>query len=183
MRKLRIFGYCARSARVAVAQAIGREPYTSPPHDVITFVPGWMENHDLLYFRLHGEDREGGQGRLAWYGDWGFEALNAERIRKADLGGAVAVVANCYGGDGDPMVEALYRSGCAAVVAGGGVNVGARVKVLGTDLLVQWVIRMMRVGFEIERALRWARVRLAMSGWRASDRDAARFEVVRRERC
>ena len=166
------------SARIAVASATGVAPFTSPPVYTWAFEPGWMERKDLLYFRLHG--REGHNG---WYGDWGVRALNPERILKADLGGAVAVVANCYGGDGDPMVEALYRSGCAAVVAGGGVNVGARVKVLGTDLLVQWVIRMMRVGFEIERALRWARVRLAMSGWRASDRDAARFEVVRRERC
>ena len=172
-----------------MASATGVEPITSPPHDVITFVPGWMEGgadgrYDLLYFRLHGQkDREGGQEGAAWYGDWGFRALSADRILEADLGGAVAVVANCYGGDGDPMVAALYRSGCAAVIAGGGVNVGARFKVVGTDLLVQWVIRMMRIGFGIERALRWARARLVLSGWRASDRDAARFEVVRRERC
>lgn len=156
-----------------MAAATGVEPYTSPPHDVITFVPQWMEGHELLYFRLHGrQDREG------WFGDWGFRALTDEGILQADLGGAVAVVANCYGGDGGPMVEALYRSGCRAVIAGSGENVAARLKVVGTDLLVQWVIRLMRLGCEAKHALRVARARVMLSGWRASDRDAARFRVV-----
>lgn len=171
---MRVFAYCTRSSATAVRAATGVDPLTSPPLRAVTFDATWMEGYELLYFRLHGhEDREG------WFGDWGVEALSVARVLEADLGGAVAVVANCYGGDKDPMVGALYRSGCRAVIAGMGENVAAASRVVGTDLLVRWLIRLMRLGLGVRHALRGARMRLWLTGWRSSDRDAAQFAMIK----
>lgn len=172
---MRIFAYCTASAIEAVESATCVEALTSPPMRVADFNPAWLEGHDLLYFRLHGV-----RGSSAWFGDADLPALVPAQVRVADLGGAVVVAANCWGAENARMVQALYEAGASVVIAGGGLNLAAAGKVVGTDLLVQWVIRMLRVGLRIEQALRVARVRLALTGWRESDRDAARFKIVRR---
>ena len=169
---MRIFAYCTESARRAVRAATGTEPLTSPPARAANFNPAWLEGHDLLYFRLHGK-----VGRRGWYNDDGVIALAPVHVGLARLGGAVVVVANCYGAQ-SPLVRAFYDAGARAVIGGGGENLAAAQKVVGTDLLVQWVIRMMRLGANVRRALKVARLRLWLTGWRASDRDAARFSLL-----
>jgi len=76
------------------------------------------------------------------------------------------------------MVTALYKAGASVVIAGPGENLALGERVVGTDLLVQWVIRGMRWGMRARRALDVARVRLALTAWRRSDRDAMGFGVA-----
>jgi hypothetical protein len=139
-----------------------------------TFEPRWLAGHDLIYVRLHGIPNG-----HAWYNDRTAVALTAAQVLTADLVGAVVVVANCYG-DRGPMVQALDAAGAAAVIAGPGSNYAASNRVVGADLLVRWVILGMQMGLDVERALRLARMRVRVSSWRASDRDAAGFTIVRR---
>jgi len=169
---MRVFAYCTTSARRAVSAATGVSPLSSPPALAATFEPLWLEGHDLLYFRLHGKP-----GANAWYNDAGSAALTEDQVLAADLGGAVVVVANCYG-DGGPMVRALYAAGATAVIAG--PNYAAVRRVVGADLLVRWVILGLRMGLGVDRALSLAQMRLKMSSWRPSDRDAAQFVVLGR---
>jgi hypothetical protein len=138
-----------------------------------------MEGYDLLYFRLHRIP-----GRVGWFGE-GKEgktplALARSQVEAANLGGAVAVVANCYGAD-DPMVESLYLAGARAVIAGSGPNLAAGNRVVGTDLLVQWLIWGLWMGWSAGRALEVARGRLLLSAWRAADRDAFKFKVIKKK--
>jgi len=170
---MRVFAYCTESAKRAVGAATGTEPLTSPPTRASTFDPQWLEGYDLLYFRLHGKP-----GSSSWYNDDGVMALAPIQVQRADLDGAVVVAANCYGAENAQMMEAFYRSGARAVIAGPGENLAAAERVVGADLLVQWVRRLMRLGAGVERALQVARVRLKLTGWRASDRDAAQFAVI-----
>lgn len=173
---MEIFAYCTEAAREAVGAATGVDPLTSPPMRASQFNPQWLEAHDLIYFRLHGM-----AGRSGWFGDGGEGfplALTPVQVRAANLSGAVVVVANCYGDEDDAMIEALYDAGAIAVIAGPGENAAAANKVVGTDLLVQWIIRAMRIGMAVERALDLARARLIFSLWRAADRDARAFKIV-----
>jgi len=171
---VRVFAYCTAGARRAVRAATGVSPLTSPPVLAREFDPRWLEGHELLYFRLHGRP-----GANAWCNDAGSAALTADQVLAADLGGAVVVVANCYG-DRGPMARALYAAGAAAAIAGSGPNYAAGRRVVGADLLVRWVILGLRMGLDVDRALSLARMRLRVSSWRASDRDAARFAVLGR---
>jgi len=169
---VKVFAYCTDSARQAVRAATGVSPLSSPPVTAETFDPQWLEEQDLLYFRLHGKPNG-----CAWYNDAGAAALTRSRILSADLGGAVVVVANCYG-DRGPMTDALYAAGASAVIAGAGPNYAAVQRVVGTDLLVRWLILGLGIGLVVDRALRLAQMRLRLSSWRASDRDAAKFKVL-----
>lgn len=175
---MRVFAYCTALARDAVRAATGVEPITSPPMTAANFSPDWLEGHDLLYFRLHSAWNRGIKG---WFGESceGLHfALSEAQILAADLAGSVIVVANCYGGNGDPMITALYRAGAGAVVAGTGQNIAAAKRVIGTDLLVRWVIQGLCVGISLRRALAVAKVRLAFTAWRRSDRDALAFGII-----
>jgi hypothetical protein len=173
---MNVFAYCTRAAREAVGAAVDASPLTSPPMRASRFDPQWLEGYDLLYFRLHGKPHS-----TAWYNDEGTMSLAPIQVARADLGGAVVVAATCYGAENGAMVRAFYEAGAALVIAGPGENVAAAERVVGVDLLVQWVIRLMRLGAGVERALQAARWRLRLTGWRASDRDAAQFAVVGRE--
>jgi len=177
---MRVFAYCTALAESAVKAATGVEPITSPPMTAANFSPEWLEGHDLLYFRLHSLRNRGIKG---WFGEgWsGLQfALSETQVLAADLGGAIVVVANCYGGDGDPMIAALYKAGARAVIAGKGPNVAAARRVVGTDMLVRWVIRGLEWRMPLEGALKLAQVRLLATAWRISDRDARQFEIVTR---
>jgi len=176
---VRVFAYCTKQARGAVAAATGVEPVTSPPITARTFNPQWLEERDFLYFRLHGA-----LGRVGWFNDAGELALTRIQVDVVDLRGVVVVVGNCYGAD-DPMIEAFYRAGARAVIAGAGLNVAAGNRVVGVDLLVKWLIRgMMMWGWGctgMRRALALAKVRLALTGWRTSDRDARAFNIIKKK--
>jgi len=142
----------------------------------IEFESNWLEGYDVLYFRLHGK-----RGIPGWYGDGVAgepAALFSVHILSARLQGATVVVANCYGADSDPMVDALYRAGAGYVIAGPGKNKALGRKVVGPDLLVQWMLRVLRAGWSAPVALAVARMRLVLTAVRESDADALGFKVI-----
>lgn len=169
---MKIQAYCTCSARRAVRAATGTKPLTSPPLHIGRFDPAWLEGYDLLYFRLHGSPKG-----TVWFGDLKVPALNVDQVLGADLTGTTVVVANCYGDQG-PITKALYTAGAVAVVAGPGKNLAARKRVVGVDLLVRWIIRLVRRGWSLNRAVQASRIRLRFTSWRASDRDAAQFHIL-----
>jgi len=176
---MRILAYCIAPAREAVRAATGVEPLTSPPWTADTLAPEQLKGYDLLYFRLHGRPNV-----AVWFGEDErkklIPALNKEHLDALEpdgLSGTVVVLANCYGAD-SPMVNELYRAGARAVVAGYGPNIAAARRVVGTDLLVHWLILAMHAGLDVTQALRVAKTRLAISAWRAADRDAMQFKLI-----
>jgi hypothetical protein len=170
---MRVFAYCIPRAAESVRAATGVTPYTSLPWTSAAL--GRLPGADLLYFRLHGAEALRG----IWFGEDGdggmIPALEAHNIRGADLRGAVAVVANCYGAN-DPLVQLLYQVGARAVIAGEGPNMAAGNNIIGTDLLVRWFRLSMHLG--PAWALRIARARLLATGWRVADRDALAFRII-----
>jgi len=186
---MNIFAYCTLPARDAVHKATGVEPITSPPMVAHEFDPKELQDRDLIYIRLHGFEDIGD----TWFGEdlrgprlpaslraaaikpW--PALTREHLNGIDLGGAAVVLANCHGAT-SPMVPALYRAGAQAVVAGPGPNLAAGDQVVGTDTLVRWIILAVRCGLSIRRAVRVAKIRLATTAWRVSDRDALGFKIM-----
>lgn len=174
---MRIFAYCTAPARESVAQAMGMEPYTSPPWVANTFNPDVLIGYDLLYFRLH-------QARAfpdLWLGqkkDGGLvPAFRVEQLETVRLGSPIVLIANCYGVEG-PFVPAFYRAGARAVIAAPGPNFAAGNVVIGTDLLAKWLIRGLRWGLSVGRALTMAKARLVTTAWRDSDRDALQFKIM-----
>lgn len=173
-----IWAYCTAPAREAVVEATGVEPLVSPPMTASEFNPRWLEGHGLLYFRLHGT-----VDQTVWYGEGPqgglYVALTINQLREARLGGALVVVANCYGAQ-SPMVAELYRAGAGAVIAGDGPNYAAGGRVIGADKLAREVIAGLRGGRSVERALRIAKMKLLATAWRGPDRDALGFRVIER---
>jgi hypothetical protein len=177
---VKILAYCTLPAARAVAKATGAAPLTSPPLTAETFKPGMLKGYDLIYIRLHGTPKfpnmwlgENSQGAK-------FPALEKHHIDNADLTGAIVVLANCYGAS-SPLVAEMYEAGASTVIAGGGPNFAAANRVVGTDLLVQWLIRGLRPGLGVEAALRLAKARLLAGAWRVSDRDALRFKIIEKQ--
>jgi len=174
---LKIFAYCTAPARESVVQALGVVPFTSPPWTAKTFDPAMLIGYDLMYFRLHqarilsslwlGEKKDGG---------W-IAALRVEQLKGLDLGSPIVVIANCFGDEG-PFVPAFYRAGARSVIAAPGPNFAAGNAVIGTDLLVKWLIRGLRLGLNVKRALTVAKARLVATAWRGSDRDALQFKIM-----
>lgn len=179
----RVFAYCTAVSAKAVARATGTRPLTSPPWTNETFRPGMLEGHDLIYFRLHGFAwmnnlwlGEDAKGRL-------YPAIDSKIILAADLGGAVVVLANCYGAE-SPMVQELYQAGASAVIAGHGPNYAFSRIVGGADKLVCTIIREMAAGAEVRDALKVAKAttKTGLMGWRRANRDAAKFMLIEREK-
>jgi len=173
---MKIFAYCTATARAAVRAATGVKPRTSPPLTANVFDSQWLTGYDLLYFRLHGHK----SFPTLMFGDGQIPALIAGQIRAADLGGAIVVIANCYGTE-SPLVQAFYAAGASAVIAGYGPNIAAGNRVVGTDLLVKWLIRGLQMRLPVKRALAVAKARLLATSWRAADRDAREFTIMRRK--
>ena len=190
---MRVFAYCTEVAGKSVAKATGVRPLTSPPLTVTTLNSEALEGHDLLYFRLHafkGGDR--------WYGESFETAKLPEAIRgtmieqwpaldrlhfiEANLGGAVVVLANCYGVS-SPLVRDIHEAGASTVIAGPGSNYAAGNRIMGTDLLVQQIIRGLKAGKSIKKALQRAKMRLLLTAWRKPDRDALGFKIIRYGDC
>lgn len=174
---MRVFAYCVESAREAVQRATGVEPRTSPPLTADRFEPAWLEGHDLLYFRLHGLQLIAD----VWYNDARVAALYKGTVMQAHLGGAIVVVGNCHGAEQPAFVQTFYQAGAGAVIAGYGENVAAKKRVVGTDLLAQWLIGGLKAGLPLGYALLGAKARLAATVFRKSDRDAIGFRIVERE--
>lgn len=180
---MKVFAYCIEPAVEAVRAATGVEPLTSPPWTAALLSSDALRGHDLLYFRLHGMP----SAPLIWWGEGrsgglvhALLARHLDELEPDGLGGATAVLANCYGAE-SPMVRELYQAGAAAVITGPGRNWALDSRVVGTDLLVSWVIRAMRRGVGPRRALQVARMRLAAGAWRRANRDAMGFKFMERE--
>jgi hypothetical protein len=180
---MRILAYCIAPAREAVRAATGVAPLTSPPWTADVLRPERLRGYDLLYVRLHGLPNVA----YTWFGEGErgtlVPALSKEHLDALEpdgLGGAVVVLANCYGAD-SPMVKELYQAGASAVIAGHGPNIAAANRLVGTDLLVRWIIIALRAGLSASRSLHAAKARLALSAWRAADRDAMQFVLVNKE--
>jgi len=174
---MRIFAYCTESARKAVAQATGVEPLTSPPVLANEFDPHWLSGHDLIYFRLHGIPSMSD----IWLNDGRRAALYKATVARARLDGAVVVVANCYGMEQGDFLQAFYRAGAGAVITGPGENMAAANRVVGTDLLVKWLLFGLKAGLPLGYAVAGAKARLVATAFRASDRDALAFRIVQNE--
>lgn len=184
---MKVFAYCTLPAQRAVAKATGVEPLTSPPLTIDSFNPARLEGYGLLYFRLHGFE-----GIEAWFGEGlqrdlspqlralaikRWPALTRAHLEKVNLGGAVVIVANCYGST-SPMVRELYEAGASTVIAGPGPNMAAARIVVGTDKLARSIITAMRRGWQVVRALQWAKTQLLTTFWRLPDRDALEFKIM-----
>lgn len=173
---MKIFALTTVPARAAVQAATGVQPWTSPPWVAETLQPEHLAGHDLIYIRLHGLPDLNG-----WLGEDDKEnyplALGLENLTGADLGGAIVILANCYGAS-SPLVPDLYRAGAGAVVAGPGPNMAGGSRVIGTDKLAREIIRAMFAGQDIKRALRSARRKLLWTSYRAADRDAREFKIM-----
>lgn len=180
---MKVFAYLARSLAGPwrwLEGWRGATVMTCPPRDWREVGPEHLEGYDVLVFKLHGLP-----GQRFWYGDDWQTALSEGTVREADLGGAVAFVANCHGlrVDGGPgvMVEALLAAGVRAVVAGAGDNYAAPAgsrKRWGADLLGRWFLWGLRVGLGAERALGVAKGRLRVKRMGKAERDALGFRVI-----
>lgn len=171
------FAYCTLTSLNAVEQAVGFTPLTSPPTTAWNFKSEWLREKDFLYFRLHGVRETPG----TWYGEYKngkyIDAFNPINLAEVDLTGATVLIANCYGLD-DPMLQTFYRNGAAAVIANGGRNYAGFRRVIGADLLAQWLMNGILAGLATESALRIAKLRLLVTSWRAPDRDALSFQIL-----
>lgn len=125
----------------------GVTPLTSPPLSFRDFDPQLMRGHELLFFKLHGLP-----GQSFWYGDGGISAVSAEQILSVDLSGAIAFVANCYGGADAPMVQALIKQGVIAVVTGTGENTAGIRQAIGADIIGLAFRNVLAQGFGVEVA-------------------------------
>jgi len=176
---MRVFAYCSREAAGAVIRATGVFPYVAPPMTCSGFDPCWLQQRDLIYIRLHGMREING----TWFGrSWDgalWPAFDASCIPD-DLGGAVVVIATCFG-DRSILVPEFYRAGASAVIAGAGLNFAAKQRVIGVDLLVQWMLRGLAVGLSAERSLDLAKARLVLTAFRRADRDALEFRKIAKE--
>lgn len=131
-------------------------PQTSPPLTLETFDPAALKGHRLVFFKLHGL-----AGQPYWYGDGGITAVSADQIAACDLAGAFVFAASCFTLD-SPMVEALRKTGAAAIVAGHGLNYAGVSVIAGADVIgYQWR-KLLDRGMDAEHAFQWARVAAAL---------------------
>lgn len=174
-----VWAYCTAKNAASVQAAVGVEPLTSPPCTQETLDNATMEGNDLLYFRLHGLKSLPSM----WFGETEkgglVPAFARENLKGIDLGGAVVILANCYG-NSSPLVRSLLLSGASAVIAGPGKNYAAKGgRVVGTDTLAKWIRLGLGSGLGLKAALGLAKSRLLLTSWRAVDRDALEFRLHR----
>jgi hypothetical protein len=190
--RIRIAAICTEAGREEVAAALGIEPVTSPPlraplsDDDRARLCEAMRDAEMIYVRLHGL-----RGTVGWFGEeenllgaYGIvAALGLADVAGLPWADAIVLVANCYGADGDPMIDAVYEAGARLVIAGRGRNWAGSRMVAGTDRLAQGYARWLRWLGTGERAARiglaLARVEMGVAGGFA-ERDAARFAIINR---
>lgn len=168
---LDIFAYCAASFREVTRRAAGVEPLCCPPALAEHFERSWLEDHDFLYFDLHGQP-----GASTWYGDEGIVALKAEQIMECSLGGAIVFATNCYLADEEsPMMDALLEAGAQYVIGGQGPNWAGERTIYGASLLGWRFRQLLERGFDPLRAMALAKkwIRLGLMTHRILGRNAA----------
>lgn len=178
---MRIFAYCCHSFRHSVRRAAGVEPITSPPFSIFDLDPTELEDHDLLYFKLHGLP-----GQPYWYGDNWMTAVSAEQISELNLLNTTVFVANCHlyqpavddvGIRYSHMLQALLNAGARAVVGGPGINFAARRRVFGADLLGMVFRQVLKANRSAEEALALAKTRLRQGRQDRVTRDTLEFRL------
>ena len=139
-------------ARSAWAMS-GVQPLTSPPLTLATFDPQVMAGADVVFFKLHGLE-----GQPFWYGDNGITACSAEQIAGSPLKGAFVFIANCFGGNGSPMVQATFDAGAECVITGTGPNIAGITQAAGADDLGRCWRGALGLGRDAAGAFRVARM-------------------------
>lgn len=183
---MRVFAYCAASFQEATRRAAGMEPLTCPPASAEHFERSWLENHDFLYFDLHGAP-----GEAYWLGDEGIVALRADQITSCSLDGAIVFATNCYLADEEsPMMDALLEAGARYVIGGQGPNWAGERTLYGASLLGWRFRQLLERGFDPLRALALAKkwIRLGLMAHRVlghagrirTDEDTLAFRVYYR---
>lgn len=176
---MRVVALSAASWAGATREAAGVEPIVLPGADASRFWPE-VALCDVLYVNLHGLE-----GQPYWYSDGYVTALSARVLAEEDLmlRGVIAFASCCFGVDADgapgPMVQALLDAGCSAVVAGDGLNYGGDRRARGADVLGQWFVRALGMGWTARRAFDAARgVMLLPALFYPDARDARRFVLL-----
>ncbi len=168
---MRVAAFSTATGAAATQAATGVIPFTFPPHSSATFKPDWLQA-DVLYFHLHGMPDQ-----PYWYGDKLITAIGYSQIEAATLNGAIVFVANCYGA-GSRLVEALYRAGASAVVAGPGKNYTVKGAVRGADLLGRHFVQALKAGLPPASALARAKLNIKMRAFFSRiERDALQFTI------
>jgi hypothetical protein len=176
---IKVCAYCTLRTAKAVENAMGVEPITSPPFRSDSLPVSEFERQDLIYFRLHGSKEIPG----TWFGEdrdrYLIPALDELGLKQMDLGGALVVVANCYGWY-SPIMSSIIQAGAGGIIAGPGKNFGAvSERVVGVDKLARGVLLGLKRGMSPSMALRYSKARLLLTMWRPADRDALEFSLIR----
>jgi hypothetical protein len=176
---MKVFAYCTQPAAKAVRKATGVNPVVSPPATVDSLAED-LAQYDLLYFRLHSKqhdpDKMYGEDEDGEY----YLAFVAQCLRSIPLPQRpIVVLANCYGAESE-FPAAFYQAGASIVVAGHGPNMAGGSRLIGTDLMVYWLIKALEIGVPFRESMQVARARLALTAWRLADRDAMQFVTVAR---
>jgi hypothetical protein len=91
------------------------------------------------------------------------------------------VIANCYGSQ-STLPHLFYRAGAGHVIAGPGPNFAAGRRVIGTDKLVENIIKGIGRGWSPHNALKWAKAILMFGSWiRQADKDTLEFRIIERK--
>ena len=180
---MKVFAYCCASFEDITKRAAGVAPLCSPPFTVYNLDLALLENHDLLWFDLHGAP-----GESYWLGDDRTLAMTATELRKANLDGAVVFALNCYLADEDsPMMDALLDAGARYIIGGDGKNwAGSKRALMGAGLLGLWFRRLLAWGIPPLKALSLAKKRVEWSmidkaGKRLAAKDTLQFRAYYRE--
>ena len=178
-----VFAYVDQRYQMATRKVVGEAAtlLTSPPVFAGDFNPEWLAGNQFIYLDLHGQP-----GSVYLYSGpdelWAALALNT--VRNARLGGAVIFATSCYLTE-SPFLPIFLQAGARAVIAGAGANWGTRGRVSGAQLLAMIVLKLLRSGLPVERALPEAKRRLGLSWHRVRDRqateDALKFELFKKE--
>lgn len=166
---MNIFAYVDRRYQFSTRKVVGEEAtvLTSPPIYAYDFNSEWLEGHDLIYLDLHGRSRS----VYLYSGDEWDGALDVRHVLDAKLGGAIVFATTCHLPD-TKFIGAFLDAGASAVIAGAGVNWGARTRISGAQLLAALTIRALRAGRMVDIALVEAKRKLRFSFHRLRDWEA-----------
>jgi hypothetical protein len=171
---MQIFAYCAQSYAESVRQATGIEPRTCPPTTVDTLEPRVLVGHNLIYFKLHGQERQ-----HYWYGDdTGHPALSTFLLERCTLGGAIVFCACCHVGPSSPMLRALFVAGASAVIGAPGAHYARAHSLAGVDLVGRSFRLLLEMGLPPDRALALAAFRQTVRLRYTTDPDERRALIA-----
>jgi hypothetical protein len=123
--------------------------------------------HDLIYFKLHGQERQ-----HYWHGDDSSRpALSTFLLERCTLGGAIVFCACCHVGPRSPMLDALFVAGAGAVIGSPGAHYARPHSLAGIDLVGSSFRLLLEMGLPPERALALATFRQAVRLRYTTDED------------